>query len=174
MCIRDRGYTVLGVGLRNLRLFRRGNLVLPILENGTERSDGRRRSECQQPLAGIFQPCCTIAVCQPCHTGTGLVALLGFFAACEEISDNRSGMFTNRAAPGCELAFVVIQILPMFRRHMFRLYHRIAKYRSVPCMHRDVYKRQLFGVPLGTDQAGSTFGGRDFHGLSRAGHRNPA
>jgi len=44
-------------------------------------------------------------------------------------------MFTNRAAPGCELAFVVIQILPMFRRHMFRLYHRIAKYRSVPCMH---------------------------------------
>lgn len=45
------------------------------------------------------------------------------------------------------------------------LYHRNS---------RQLFCGSLFGVPLGTDQAGSTFGGRDFHGLSRAGHRNPA
>ena len=89
---------MLSVSSRRLWFFRRGNLILSILEDGTERSDGRRRSKCQQTLAGVFQPRCTIAVGQLCHTGTGFVTLFGFFAACQEIADNGSSLFPNRAA----------------------------------------------------------------------------
>ncbi len=103
--------------VKRLLLFRRGNFVFLILVNGTERSNSRRRSKCQQTLAAVFQPDCPIVVGQFCHTGTGFVALFGFFAVCQEIADNSSCMFSNRAAPGCKFGFVIVQILLVLRSH---------------------------------------------------------